>query len=218
MLPASGKKKLVMKKCKGCQKEIDAKAKKCPHCQTDQRNWFMRHKVLTTLGGIIGFFILIGIIAVNGGDGNNNGSENGSTKDTVYAVKPRVPSRDVVWQIDEVKDRGTSLLAKDSRYPTIAKTKTSTGKFIQLTISIENRGKDLASITTPTLVDSQNREFTSSSDVSEWVPEGADLFLLSNLQPNLPKTFVVIYEVPAGTTGLKARVGVIHPQFIDLGI
>lgn len=207
-----------MKKCKGCQKEIDAKASKCPHCQTDQRSWFMRHKVLTVLGGIIGFFILIGIIAANGGDDNSSGSENGSTKDTVYAVKQVVPSGDVVWQIDEVKDRGASLLAKDSRYPTIAKTKTSAGKFIQLTISVENRGKDLASITTPTLVDSQNREFTSSSDVSEWVPEGADLFLLSNLQPNLPKTFVVIYEVPAGTTGLKARVGVIHPQLIDLGI
>lgn len=207
-----------MKKCKGCQKEIDAKASKCPHCQTDQRSWFMRHKVLTVLGGIIGFFILIGIIAATGGDDSSSGSENGSTKDTVYAVKQVVPSGDVVWQIDEVKDRGASLLAKDSRYPTIAKTKTSAGKFVQLTISIENRGKDLASITTPTLVDSQNREFTSSSDVSEWVPEGADLFLLSNLQPNLPKTFVVIYEVPAGTTGLRARVGVIHPQLIDLGI
>jgi hypothetical protein len=207
-----------MKKCKGCQKEIDAKASKCPHCQTDQRSWFMRHKVLTVLGGIIAFFILIGIIAANGGNGNSSGSESGSTKDTLYTINQDVPSGDVTWKISAVKDRGTSLLAKDSRYPTISKTKTTAGKFVEITIQIENRGKDLASITTPTLMDSQNREFTSSSDVSEWVPDGKDLFLLSNLQPNLPKEFVVIYEVPPGAAGLKAKVGVIHPQLIDLGI
>ncbi len=206
-----------MKKCKGCQKEIDAKATKCPHCQTDQRNWLMRHKILTVLAGIIGLFILIGILAASGNKGNSN-SSNGDTKNKVYALNENVPSGDVVWKITTVKDRGTSLLAKDSRYPTISKTKTTAGKFVEITIQMENTGKDLASITTPTLVDNQNREFTSSSDVSEWVPEGKDLFLLSNLQPNLPKEFVVIYEVPPGATGLKIRVGVIHPQLIDLGI
>ncbi len=205
-----------MKKCKSCQSEIDDKAKKCPKCQSDQRNWFMRHKILTAIGGIIVFFILVGIISA-GGNKDDKPSES-NTKNTIYSVNQEVPSGDVTWKITAVKDRGTSLLAKDSRYPTISKTKTTQGRFVEVSILIENKGKDLASITTPILVDSQNREFTSSSDVSEWVPEGADLFLLSNLQPNLPKTFVVIYEVPAGTTGLKARVGVIHPQLIDLGI
>lgn len=38
-----------MKKCKSCQKEIDSKATKCPHCQSDQRNWFMKHKVPTVI-------------------------------------------------------------------------------------------------------------------------------------------------------------------------
>jgi len=52
-----------MKKCKSCQSEIDAKAKKCPHCQADQRNWFIRHPILTVL---LVFFIL-GIIGAAGG-------------------------------------------------------------------------------------------------------------------------------------------------------
>lgn len=38
-----------MKKCKSCQKEINNKASKCPYCQTDQRNWFRRHPILTVL-------------------------------------------------------------------------------------------------------------------------------------------------------------------------
>lgn len=40
-----------MKKCKKCKTDIDNKATKCPHCQSDQRNWFRRHPVWT-------FFIL----------------------------------------------------------------------------------------------------------------------------------------------------------------
>lgn len=213
------KEQTSMKKCTSCQSEIDDKAKKCPHCQADQRNWFMRHKILTGLGGIA-CLLLILAIANSPSGGSNTGSENASqsVKDTVYAINQDVPSGDVVWKITGVRDRGTSLLARESRYPTIAKTKTTTGRFIELTVVIENKGKDLASITTPSLVDSQNREFTSSSDVSEWVPEGKDLFLLSNLQPNLPKEFVVIYEVPPGAVGLKAKVGVLRPQLIDLGV
>lgn len=39
-----------MKKCKKCQTDIDNKATKCPHCQSDQRNWFRKHPVLTFLG------------------------------------------------------------------------------------------------------------------------------------------------------------------------
>jgi hypothetical protein len=44
--------------------KIDDKAWKCPHCHTNQRSWFKRHKVLT---GIFGLFLLgvIGISASN---------------------------------------------------------------------------------------------------------------------------------------------------------
>lgn len=205
-----------MKKCTSCQKEIDSKATKCPHCQTDQRSWFRRHKIMTGILGLFGLIILI--IIISAASGSKSGSQSTATKDTVYAINQEVPSGDVTWKVTSVKDRGTSLLAKDSRYPTISKTKTTAGRFVEISISIENKGKDLASITTPVLVDNQNREFTSSTDTTEWVPDGKDLFLLSNLQPNLPKDFVVIYELPQGATGLKARVGVIHPQLIDLGL
>ncbi|MEK9143195.1 MAG: Ltp family lipoprotein [Patescibacteria group bacterium] len=44
-----------MKKCKACQTEIDSKATKCPHCQTDQRSWFRKHPILTI---ILGLFVL----------------------------------------------------------------------------------------------------------------------------------------------------------------
>jgi len=62
-----------MKKCKSCQTEIDSKAKKCPHCQADQRNWFVKHKIVTVILALV----LIGVIS--GGAKGNNTTTNSST-------------------------------------------------------------------------------------------------------------------------------------------
>jgi hypothetical protein len=51
-----------VKKCRSCQTEIDAKATKCPHCQTDQRNFINKHPILSVIGVlfIVGFLINLG--------------------------------------------------------------------------------------------------------------------------------------------------------------
>jgi len=76
-----------MKKCKSCQKEIDAKAKKCPHCQTDQRNWFLRHPILT---GLL-ILLVIGLIGsmVGAGTQNTTTQSDNQTEKTV-AAEPEV--------------------------------------------------------------------------------------------------------------------------------
>ncbi|WP_049759117.1 zinc ribbon domain-containing protein [Clostridium kluyveri] len=45
-------------KCKACDADIAKSAKKCPHCGEDQRNFFMRYKVLSI---IIILIVLAGI-------------------------------------------------------------------------------------------------------------------------------------------------------------
>lgn len=55
-----------MKKCKDCQSEINDKASKCPHCQTDQRSWFRRHPIFTGIIGLLTFFIIFS--AISGGN------------------------------------------------------------------------------------------------------------------------------------------------------
>lgn len=47
-----------MKKCKSCQMEIDNKAKKCPHCQADQRSWFGKHPIMTVI--LVLFIVFLG--------------------------------------------------------------------------------------------------------------------------------------------------------------
>jgi hypothetical protein len=53
----------MTKKCKSCKTEIDAKATKCPNCQTDQRGWFRRHPILTGLLVLFAFGIIISVIS-----------------------------------------------------------------------------------------------------------------------------------------------------------
>lgn len=169
--------------------------------------------------GAIAVVILVVIGAIAGGgektgtsSGTNPTSSSQSTKadaEKVYSLAEDVTVGEVRWKLIEAKDRGTVLKASESRYKGIAKDKTAdgSGKFIQVRVEVENLGKEMKSVTNLKLVDNQGREFTSSSDTSEWVPEGKELYLLSNLNPNVAKEFVDIYQVPADATDLKLKVG-----------
>lgn len=64
----------MKKQCKACKSDIDAKATKCPKCGTDQRNWFMKHKIIT---GILVVIIFFGIIGASS-SGSKNSSSSGS--------------------------------------------------------------------------------------------------------------------------------------------
>lgn len=73
-----------MKKCKSCKTEIDAKATKCPHCKTDQRNWFRRHPILT---GLLILFV-IGVFASGGSKTSttSTGSSNTQSETTTTSA------------------------------------------------------------------------------------------------------------------------------------
>lgn len=64
---------MAMKICKGCGEQVDSSAKACPKCGKDPRNFFIKHKILTFIFGII----IIGAIASSG----NSNTNTTSTKD-----------------------------------------------------------------------------------------------------------------------------------------
>lgn len=71
--------------CKACGKEIAKGVKKCPHCGKDQRNFFMKHKIIT---GILILAILGGIgSALGNKDGNTISSDSKSTSSKTSAPK-----------------------------------------------------------------------------------------------------------------------------------
>lgn len=81
-----------MKKCKSCQTEIDDKAKKCPHCQCDQRNWFVKHPILT----VVIVLVVIGIFSSSGGKGKSaTTTQTQQNENQVQSAKPETTAEKV---------------------------------------------------------------------------------------------------------------------------
>lgn len=205
-------------KCPHCAEEIRSDAKKCKHCgewlgqgkplppaPTKKKGLsFCAGAVITTVVLIV---LAIIVASIGGSSSVTNNSASTTSKVKQYRLGEDARVGNIRWKLVSAVDKGTVLKAKDSRYASIAKDKTASGKFVEITVEVENLGEDMKSVTNLNLKDSKGREFVHSTDTSEWIPEGKDLFLLSNLNPNVPSTFTDLYEVPADALGLVVTVG-----------
>ncbi len=186
---------------------------------TGTKNWFARHKILTAIGGFFLLFILL--IAASGGDSSTNTSSSSSSSSPEqqeaisYGLNDEVVVGDVKWIL-------TDTYTKTTLAGAFGGSETTQGKFIVINVTVENLGSDMKSISNLKLVDNQGREFTSSSESFKNL--GAEqLYILENLNPNLPYTFAEVYEVPANAEGLALTVGDLSlfgskEATIDLGL
>jgi len=192
-----------MKKCKSCQSEIDDKAKKCPKCQADQRNWFAKHKILT------GILVIILIVIISSSSGNKNkgtntvttqGSNNKTTQtETIGKIGDAVIANDLsftVTNISKAKSLGSSYSKKEAQ-----------GTFNVITLTIKNTGKETVTIDSSMLkvTDSQGRKFDYSIEgqTAKGLAQGkVDLFL-QQVQPGLSVTGDIVFDLPDDATDLK---------------
>lgn len=122
-----------MKKCKSCQKEIDKKATKCPYCQTDQRNWFLRHPILSIL---LALFVL-GVIGAAGGDKTTTSSTNSSANKQTSAPEKQEPTAIVAEEVDAATFIGAfdkNQLSAEKQYK---------DKRVKMTAYIQNISEDI---------------------------------------------------------------------------
>ena len=98
-----------MKKCKSCQSEIADKAKKCPKCQADQRNWFLRHKVMTAILALI-----VIVVIASAGSSKQSGTNQASNNPTA-TPKPKLDIAGFYAKVENgmTKDQVVALAAKD---------------------------------------------------------------------------------------------------------
>lgn len=209
----------MKKKCKSCQTEIDVKAKKCPHCQADQRNWAGRHPILT--GFLVLIIIIIVISAASGGSnkGGSTGSDNASSAQSQTQsakVGQTVNDGDLAFTVQSVDNEQSIGDSFDQ--------KTAQGTFYVLSVKIQNNGKDTKTINASdfTVVDSQGRKYDYSTDgqTAMEMQNGGTSFFLQQIQPSLSVTGKIVFDVPKTATGLKLMAqGDIFstPVSIDLG-
>ncbi|MBU3226819.1 OB-fold protein [Clostridium algidicarnis] len=70
-----------MVKCKACGKEIASGVNKCVHCGKDQRNFFMKHKIITA--------ILVIIVIAGVGGSMSKGGDGTDSKDKTVATNTK---------------------------------------------------------------------------------------------------------------------------------
>ena len=113
-----------MKKCKSCQTDIDPKAKKCPHCQADQRGWFRRHLILTAL---LALFV-IGIVgAVVGSSGSKTSTETTQVSSQQGQKQVQEPMKTTAREIADAFDANQ-----------VAAEKEWGGKYVEFSATVSN--------------------------------------------------------------------------------
>lgn len=196
-----------MKICKSCKKEIDDKAKKCPHCTTDQRIWFARHPILT----VILTLVVIGVVESGKGEKSQSTNSSSSTPTTNQATKTEDKKAEVkIFGInEEVVDKDlaftvTSVSKKQSLGSSYSK-KTAQGIYYVITVKITNKGDSTSTFDSSMakITDSQNRQFDHSTDgqIALGMSQGkVDLFL-QQVQPGLSYTGDLVFDVPTDIVG-----------------
>lgn len=187
-----------MKACKSCKKEIDNEAKKCPYCQTDQRIWFAKHPILTTILALI----LIGVVSGGSGGSSSSTSSTSGTK-----VEASTKPAQVTYKAGETFSTGkmdftlTSIESVNSVGSQYYNEKASEGAILVVVLyKYKNTSdKPLASYTQPTvkLVDGSGTEYdpdlgkTSTYKVQAKIDEK----FLSDLNPGITVNAAEVFEV-----------------------
>lgn len=183
--------------CKACNKEIAKGVKKCPDCGKDQRNWFMRHKIMSFLGAII-LLIVIGSAAGGGEEENVSAGDNSTKKEEkVYAVNEAVvinkKAEVVVTKVEELSIIG------DPEF--LGKKASDGGILVAIQTKIKNISDEpIGAFSTPsfTLVDEKGTSYDSDIDASSSYATETNIDnskILSDLNPGITVTDVQVYEI-----------------------
>lgn len=122
--------------CKACGKEIAKGVKKCPHCGKDQRNFFMKHKILS---GIL-ILVLIGTIGSALGGGEEETGKIASNDTSQIAETTDKETEKVEEVKEEVIVVSAAELSKAYEENEVRADKDYKGKMVEVNGKVENIG------------------------------------------------------------------------------
>lgn len=185
--------------CKACEKDIAKGVKKCPNCGKDQRNWFMKHKIMTTIGVII-------VLSVMGSLGG--GDEDQVASDVVVDAEA-AEEKETVFKVGEtfVEDQLELTVTVFEEMETIGdpnlfgKKASEGGTLVSIQYTMKNISDEpvgMFSYPTVNLVDKNGTEYSSDIDASGAYAVETDIDnskILSDLNPDISVTATSAYEV-----------------------
>jgi hypothetical protein len=137
---------IYMKKCKSCKSEIDAKATKCPHCQADQRGWFRRHPILTSILGVIIFIMVIGALGGSSNSTNKVGETTSQSDSASEETKVQNDTSTKTYKLGELVDLDGKTVAVNAVEPYTSGNQfllpKSGNKFVAVDITLKNNSQE----------------------------------------------------------------------------
>lgn len=121
-----------------------------------------------------------------------------------YELNENVEVGDVTWKITSATNEGDTLYGEDADYDYVDD-EVTTGSWIKVRGTVTNNSSETIYLSSPDLVDDQDRKFSSSSVGYSWIPDDEEV-LYEEIQPGMSYTFTEIYEITEGTSGLKIEV------------
>lgn len=190
-------------KCKACSKDIAKGVKKCPSCGKDQRNWFMKHKIITGI-------IVLSIIGVLGNTADKDSATTDTAKSSTTATTAKVPAEKKEQPVSKVGD----VIKTDKFEITITaiqeKTKVG-GEFLEISpseggiyVTVQWQYKNISekpigsfSLPTITLLDKNKTKYNSDIDASIRFSTDikVDSKVLSDLNPGITVKDGSVFEV-----------------------
>lgn len=204
-----------MKKCKSCQTDIDDKAKKCPNCKSDQRNWFVRHKILTVFLAIIVLAIL-GSALGGGTDSSSSSQTNTASKETEKETPKELAKIGA-----PVRDGKFEFVVKSIQcgVPNVGEsftTKTAQGQYCLLTVSVKNIGDVPQSLFSGNqfLYNAENQKY-SADDSATFSVANSTTTWYSDINPGNSVEGVIVFDLPKDKVPVTAE---LHDSIASNGV
>jgi len=108
----------------------------------------------------------------------------------------------IEWNIKSMKRLGGTIKSESVIFDDLV----AGGQFVEIEFGIENKGKSPATLVAPRLVDAEGREYVDSVEAAWHIPKENRLSLLRTLNPGVPATCRVVYDVPKDVRSLSILV------------
>ena len=185
---------MAIKKCKECGSEVSSKAKNCPQCGADQRNFFGKHKIISS---ILVLFVLGIIGSLMGGDDSKdvNVSSN-KTENKVLTAK--------IGDVINTGDCEIIILSAEEKMSVgsefIEEKPAEGGKYIAVIWQYKNISDEpIGSFSVPTLnlIDNNNVKYDSDIGASSSfaTEKDVDTKFVSDINPGITIKDAKVFEV-----------------------
>ena len=194
---------MAIGKCKECGAEVSFKAKNCPQCGVDQRNFFMKHKFIS---GILVLLVLGVIGSMMGGNSKDTTVSNVNNVSNANS-KSKVENKVLTAKIGDVINNGDceiTVLSAEEKMKVgsefIETKPAGGGKYIAVVWQYKNiTDKPIGSFSVPTLslIDSKNVKYDTDIGASSAfaVEKDVDTKFASDVNPGITIKDADVFEV-----------------------